>query len=68
MHLALRDGHFFNLTLLNINVSNNYRNNGRVNMWCLQVIYVPDYGVLLAFNYIFHYVSVVIIYLIEHFF
>ena len=38
MHFSPHDGNFRNIPILQINVSKDTRNSGRVNMWCIQVI------------------------------
>ena len=67
MNFASCDGHCCNLPIFRIDISKEAGNNVGVNMWCLQVIYVPEYGALLVVNNIVYDTPVVLISLIAHF-
>ena len=59
---------FFNLPIFRINFSKNDGNNGRVNMWCLQVIDITEYSALFVVNDLVHHTPVVFIFLMSHLF
>ena len=58
---------FRNLAVLRLDVSKGDGKNGRFNMWCLQVIDIPEYGAFFVINNIFHEAPVALIILIAHF-
>ena len=59
---------FANLPIFRINVNKDSVNNSRVNMLCIQVIYMTDYDAFLVVNNIVHDAPVVFIFMIAHFF
>ena len=50
MNFSLHDDHFCNLPIFHINFIKNAGNNGGINMGCLQVIDVTEYGAFLDLN------------------
>ena len=68
MHFSPRDVAFCNLPIFHINVRKDVGKNGRVNMLCLKVTNMPEYGAFSVANNLVHDAPVILISLIAHFF